>query len=237
MLDRAKAGRATPQQLFDYYLGWLANPAISPHFQLIPDREVGYARGWGMRDRDRGPAPRGRARRSGCGGKVVVGGHSLGGTITTAYATWDFGGARARADLAGLVYIDGGSSPPPISAADAGRSCVAAERLAVARLRRHRGAVRRAVPRRRRARRADRPDSPSLAQNFPLLPAYLKPPVPATNAASTATRWTPRPRPRAGGGAGPPRPVRHQRRPPGLGRGGRADADHALRARCSPAGA
>ena len=26
------------------------------------------------------------------GGKVVVGGHSLGGSITTAYATWDFGG-------------------------------------------------------------------------------------------------------------------------------------------------
>ena len=29
------------------------------------------------------------------GRKVVVGGHSLGGSITTAYATWDFDGVAA----------------------------------------------------------------------------------------------------------------------------------------------
>ena len=28
------------------------------------------------------------------GGKVVLGGHSLGGSVVTAYATWDFGGRR-----------------------------------------------------------------------------------------------------------------------------------------------
>ena len=45
------------------------------------------------------------------GGRVVMGGHSLGGSITTAYATWDFHGKSGASDLYGLVYIDGGSSP------------------------------------------------------------------------------------------------------------------------------
>ena len=51
------------------------------------------------------------------GGKVVLGGHSLGGAVVTAYATWDFDGHAGADDLAGLVYIDGGSLPA-VSAAD-----------------------------------------------------------------------------------------------------------------------
>src|SRR5919109_728736 len=48
VLDQFKQGQATPQQLFDYYLGWLVNPNVTNHFQLIPDSTVGFARGWGM---------------------------------------------------------------------------------------------------------------------------------------------------------------------------------------------
>jgi hypothetical protein len=48
VLNAAKAGRATGQQVFNYYLGWLSDPSVSPHFQLIPDAEVAYARDWGM---------------------------------------------------------------------------------------------------------------------------------------------------------------------------------------------
>jgi hypothetical protein len=44
VLDRAKAGTASPQQLFDYYLGFITNQSISPHFQLIPDASVAYAK-------------------------------------------------------------------------------------------------------------------------------------------------------------------------------------------------
>ena len=43
------------------------------------------------------------------GGKVVLGGHSLGGGVVTAYATWNFGGRPGADQLAGLVYDDGGS--------------------------------------------------------------------------------------------------------------------------------
>src|SRR5215210_462261 len=108
MLDRAKAGKATPRQLFDYYLGYLDDPGVSPHFRTIPDDEVGFAREWGMRTEieDLRRVVRRASRR---GGAVVLGGHSLGGSITTAYATWDFAGRAGARGLSGLVYIDGGS--------------------------------------------------------------------------------------------------------------------------------
>ena len=51
----------------------------------------------------------------GLGGKVVLAGHSLGGSVVTAYATWDFAGAPGADGLSGLVYDDGGSSPTPVS--------------------------------------------------------------------------------------------------------------------------
>src|SRR5262245_22549518 len=40
VVDEAKAGRATPQKLFDYYLGWLKDRSITDHFQMIPDASV-----------------------------------------------------------------------------------------------------------------------------------------------------------------------------------------------------
>jgi len=55
----------------------------------------------------------------GLGGKVVLGGHSLGGAVVTAYATWDFDGHAGADALAGLVYIDGGSFGSPPTAAQA----------------------------------------------------------------------------------------------------------------------
>ena len=118
VLDRAKAGKATPQQVFDYYLGWLRDQSITSHLRLIPDGEVAYAKQWGMRTEIQ-DLRRVVLRAKRLRGKVVVGGHSLGGTITTAYATWDFGGRPGAAGLAGLVFIDGGSGPQPITADEA----------------------------------------------------------------------------------------------------------------------
>src|SRR4029453_18668980 len=111
-----KQGKASTRQLFDYYLGWLVDPGSTNHFQLIPDADVAYAKGWGMNveieDLHRVVRAAGRHGR-----RVVMGGHSLGGSITTAYATWDFNGKPGARDLDGLVYIDGGSNPTPVSAA------------------------------------------------------------------------------------------------------------------------
>jgi pimeloyl-ACP methyl ester carboxylesterase len=183
MLDRAKRRTATTRQLFDYYLGWLVNPAITEHIQLVPDSAVPYARGWGMNveveDLRRVVTAAGAHGR-----RVALGGHSLGGSITTAYATWDFNGKPGAKGLSGLVYIDGGSNPAPISAEQATQSLqnlqngtpwlafggIGAPFLGLFTVTGSTGTV------------ID-PGSPSLGQAFPLLPANLKPPVPATTEA------------------------------------------------------
>ena len=181
--DLVKRGKASTQRLFDYYLGWLVDPSITNHFQLIADADVAYAKGWGMNveieDLHRVVQAAGRHGR-----RVVLGGHSLGGSITTAYATWDFSGKPGARDLDGLVYIDGGSNPAPVSAAQATQSLqnlqAGSPWLAFGGiptpflgLFSSGGSLLTLVD----------PDGPSIGQSFPLLPANLKPPVPATNEA------------------------------------------------------
>ena len=118
VLNLAKDGLATSTQLFDYYLGWL-DPALQvpSHIQLIPSASVAFAKRWGMSVAV-GDLRRVIAAARRLGGRVVLGGHSLGGAVVTAYATWDFHGRAGARDLAGLVYIDGGSLPA-VSAATA----------------------------------------------------------------------------------------------------------------------
>lgn len=181
VLDRAKRGDASPDEVFDYYLGWLADPTITTHFELIPDSTVSYAREWGMKvtvEDLRRVVKDARRRAS----HVVLGGHSLGGSITAAYATWDFDGEMGAVDLDGLVFIDGGSSPTPVSAADAQASLDQVDAgspwlsfggidAPFAGLFNASGSLGALLD----------PDSPSRGQAFPLLPANLKPPIPVTN--------------------------------------------------------
>jgi pimeloyl-ACP methyl ester carboxylesterase len=83
MLDRVKRGRASVDQAFDYYLGWIRDPSVTKHVRLIPDSEVAFARRWGMNVEIQ-DLRRVVLRAERLGGRVVVGGHSLGGSITTA---------------------------------------------------------------------------------------------------------------------------------------------------------
>jgi pimeloyl-ACP methyl ester carboxylesterase len=119
--DQVKAGRADGKRLYEYYLGWVSDQSITDHVRLVPDSEVAFARNWGMRveieDLRRVVRSAQRGKRT-----VVVGGHSLGGSITSAYATWDFGGQPGAKGLAGLVFIDGGSGPTPVSVDQANQS-------------------------------------------------------------------------------------------------------------------
>ncbi len=118
-LNLFKDGKATATQLFDYYLGYIKDPAITHHFQTIPNSTVEFAKSWGMNVAVQDlHTVIGAARK--LGGKVVLGGHSLGGTVVTAYATWDFKGKPGADDLAGLIYIDGASSPTPMTLGAAG---------------------------------------------------------------------------------------------------------------------
>jgi pimeloyl-ACP methyl ester carboxylesterase len=181
--DQAKQGTATTQQLFDYYLGWLSNPSVTTHFQLIPDSTVSFAKGWGL-NVEIEDLHRVVERAAAHGRRVVLGGHSLGGSITTAYATWDFDGKPGANDLAGLVYIDGGSNPTPVSSAEATQSLQDLQKgspwltfggipAPFAGLFGSGGGLLTVID----------PNSPSIGQTFPLLPAALKPPVRVNNAA------------------------------------------------------
>jgi pimeloyl-ACP methyl ester carboxylesterase len=181
MLNRAKAHRATAKQLFDYYLGYLSDRTITTHFQSIPDANVAFARQWGMRVEIEDLHRVVQAARKG-GRRVVLGGHSLGGSITTAYATWDFGGKAGVSDLSGLVYIDGGSSPTPVTPDAATQSLQKLQAgspwlsfggipAPLAGLFNATGSTGALLA----------PNAPSIGQAWPLLPANLKPPVPATN--------------------------------------------------------
>ncbi|MGH7893489.1 MAG: hypothetical protein ACREQL_02420 [Candidatus Binatia bacterium] len=184
VLDRAKEGMATGQELFDYYLGWLADPNVTTHFQLVADPDVAFAREWGMRVEieDLRRVVKAAKKR---GRRVVVGGHSLGGSITTAYATWDFDGEAGAEGLSGLVFIDGGGlSMTAMTPEQATASLQALQTgspwlsfggipAPFAGLFNSSGSTGALID----------PDSPSLGQTFPLLPANLKPPVRVTNLA------------------------------------------------------
>ena len=184
-LDQAKAKKISPKAAFDYYLGYITDQSIQPHFQNIPDASVAYAKQWGM-NTEIGDLRRVVLEAEKLKGKVVVGGHSLGGSITTAYATWNFGGKAGATGLDGLVFIDGGSGPMPSFTEQ-----VATERLAefnkpttspwltfggfpapLAGLFNSTGSLGVLLD----------PDSPSIGQAFPALPANLKPSIPVTNA-------------------------------------------------------
>ena len=111
-LNLFKDGKSTPSQLFDYYLGYIKDSTVTHHFQTIPNSTVEFAKDWGMNVAVQDlHTVIGAAEK--LHGKVVLGGHSLGGSVVTAYATWDFYGSPGADQLAGLVYIDGASSPAP----------------------------------------------------------------------------------------------------------------------------
>jgi hypothetical protein len=180
----ALAGRISVQHAFAYYLGWLSDPVIAPHFQPLDQAQFAFAKQWGLsltlQDVRRVVLS---ARRQ--GKRVILGGHSLGASMTVAYASWDFNGRAGYKDLDGLVLIDGGLlgsfSTPDLAATKKAikgldtngpfvdllglglpwAAGVFAEMGAVAALK--------------------EPTAPSIAQSFPLLPAPFKPPIPATN--------------------------------------------------------
>jgi hypothetical protein len=181
VVNQVKQGQATTQRLFEYYLGYLTDPDVSDHYQSVPDAEVAFARGWGMRVAvsDLRQVVR-KAKK--LGGKVVVGGHSLGGSITTAYATWNFGGKPGAKGLSGLVFIDGGSGRDAISAESAQERLddlnAGTPWLSFGGIPAPFAGLFNVVG---STTTHFEPDAPSGLQSWPLLPANLKPPVPATN--------------------------------------------------------
>jgi pimeloyl-ACP methyl ester carboxylesterase len=188
-LKLAKKARITGPEMFCYYLGWLTGGGCSPHFValapgFIPNAEQQkikeFGDEWGMNVAVEDLHVAIEAAKA-LGGKVVLGGHSLGGSVVTAYATWDFGGSPGANGLAGLVYDDGGSSPVPISKE------AAEERLATLRAAASPwlafGGIQSPFLGLFSALGSTGtiafPEEASLAENFPFLPESLKPKNPA----------------------------------------------------------
>lgn len=99
--DASGFASGDPQRAFDYYLG-------GQGFKPVSGADVPYVREWGL------PLTMGdlhrvvRRARDGGRRRVILGGHSLGASLTVAYASWDFGGRPGHRDLDGMVLIDGG---------------------------------------------------------------------------------------------------------------------------------
>ena len=176
-IEKAKKGQATPAQLFHYYLGYITeHPPTEPHMHMLPPSAVGFAKGWGMNVAVEDLHTVIESAKA-LGGKVVLSGHSLGGSVVTAYATWDFAGSPGADGLSGLVYDDGGSGPAPISKVQAEEqlSKLSAEEtpwLAFGGI----GAPFLGLFSTLGAMSTiQAPDEASLAENFALLPSNLKP--------------------------------------------------------------
>lgn len=176
-LNLLKQGKVSTTDFFNYYLGYIGNPSITNHYTPVKDSNVPFARNWGMNTeiQDLRVVVKAAARK---GRNVAMGGHSLGGSITTAYATWDFNGRPGGRDLSGLVLIDGASSPAPVTADQASTSLKNLQTSSPwlsfggiqAPLAGLFGTVGSAVT------KAD-PNGPAVLTGWPLLPSNLKPPA------------------------------------------------------------
>jgi pimeloyl-ACP methyl ester carboxylesterase len=167
-----------PQRAQDYYLGFQYRRVVGTDARFVAD--------WGLKLQltDLRSVVR-RARRG--GRRVVLGGHSAGASTAVAYAAWDFKGRPGYRDLSGLVLIDGGLLGSFKSADLARAKRELAEirggdvfydilELGIPEI----GPIFTEVG---ALWASTRPDERSVVQQYPLLPDFVKPPVPVTNEA------------------------------------------------------
>jgi pimeloyl-ACP methyl ester carboxylesterase len=185
MFESALAGRATPEQAFDYYLGWLSNGGTpADHFQFLDPETVPFAKRWGMKValQDARKVVRRAGER---GRRVLLGGHSLGASLAAAYAAWDFHGVPGFRALDGIVLIDGGL----LGSFDAFTREEAEQRLAGLEQQPFLDLLGIGIPEAAGLFAEagglfalQKPDeSAATLQGFPLLPAEFRPPVEVTN--------------------------------------------------------
>ena len=223
--DTSVFASGNPQRAQDYYLGF--------QYRRVAGEDAKFAADWGLKLQLADLRRVVRRARAG-GRRVFLGGHSAGASTAVAYAAWDFGGRPGYRDLAGLVLIDGGLLGSFASAdlarakrelADIRTGKVFLDLLGTG-LPEINGIFAQVGA----LWAYKRPDEPSVLQEYPLLPDFLKPSFRVTNEAEVRVRV--RREHVAGLTRSHPDPrwtARRQRRPPRLA-GRRAHPDPAPRA-------
>ena len=178
--------KGDPDQAYSYYLN--GGTVDGKTFKPVAGASVPFVRDWGLKlelDDLRNVVLKAR---DGGRRQVILGGHSLGGSTTVAYAAWDFNGHPGYKDLSGMVLIDGGllgsfatpslaavkkrlaalkKGDPFVDLLGLGIPWAAGAFSEIAALYAQK-----------------KPNEPAVLQQYPLIPRDLRPPVPATNEAA-----------------------------------------------------
>jgi hypothetical protein len=174
--DTSVFATGDPQRAQDYYLGF--------QYRRVAGADSRFVADWGLKLQL--ADLRTVVRRAGAGGRrVILGGHSAGASTAVAYAAWDFRGRPGYRDIDGLVLIDGGLLGSFASAglararrelADIRSGNVFLDILGVG-LPEINGIFAQVGA----LWAYKQPDEPSVLQEYPPLPAFLKPPMRVTN--------------------------------------------------------
>ena len=130
LIESTLAGQTTLTQAFDYYLGWIADPSITVHYQPLSNADYAFADQWGLGVALDDLHAVVVAAHTGGVRTVTLGGHSLGGSVAAAYAAWDFDGAPGYTTINGIICIDGCAGSPsafgsPVTVASAQKAIAA----------------------------------------------------------------------------------------------------------------
>ncbi len=192
VLLKAIKGKVSLQYAFNYYLGWLSDPSISPHYQPLNAADYGFVKSWGLNVAMNDLHAVIEKARDGGKRQVVLGGHSLGGAEASIYPAWSFDGHPGYKDLSGIVEIDGGELGPRITGFPSITTTAQARtQLASLNTSGPFSALLDNIPWAAGAfgelaalEALKAPNAPSAIQAFPLLPTELKAPKPLTNLAA-----------------------------------------------------
>jgi hypothetical protein len=176
--DTSVFATGDPQRAQDYYLGF--------QYRRVAGEDAKFAADWGLKlqlSDLRSVIQRARAD----GRRVFLGGHSAGASTAVAYAAWDFGGRPGYRDLDGLVLIDGGLLGS-FASADLARAKreladIRSGKVFLDLLGTGLPEINGIFAQVGALWAYKRPDEPSVLQQYPLVPDFLKPPFPVTNEA------------------------------------------------------
>jgi hypothetical protein len=169
-----------PQRVQGYYLNTFS-------YERVDGKDARYVAEWGLAVQL--ADLRAVVRRAAAGGRrVLLGGHSAGASTAVAYAGWDFRGRAGYLDLDGLVLIDGGLlgsfRSADLARAKAELAEIRSGKVFLDLLGVGLPEINAIFAQVGALWAYERPDEPSVLQQYPLLPDFLKPPMRVTNEAA-----------------------------------------------------